>query len=260
MKKLYAVLNFVVVLAVVFWNYYSNTGNINGTTVGEMSDKYSNLFTPAGYAFSIWGVIFLGLIVLTTNQLFLAFKNNQHSETILQIGPWLSIANIGNAAWLWFWLNEEIGMSVIIMIIILFSLIQIVIRTNMERWDAPLKVIAFVWWPICLYSGWIAVAAIANISAYLSSINWSPIFTEVQWTIIMISVAGIVNLILIYLRNMREFATVGVWALVAIAVRHWETMPSLQFTATIWSVILFIAISYHAYKNRGTNPIQKAFK
>ena len=260
MKKVYAVINFVVVLAVVFWNYYSNTGNINGTTVGEMSDNYPNLFTPAGYAFAIWGIIFLGLIALTANQLYIAFKNREHSDTILQIGPWLTIANIANAVWLWFWLHEQAGISVLVMLVILFSLIMVILRTNMERWDAPLRVIALVWWPICLYSGWIAVATIANISAYLSSSNWSPIFTEVQWTVLMISIAGILNLAMIYLRNMREFASVGVWALIAIAVRHWDSMPTLQYTAAIWAVVLVVAIMIHAYKNRRTNPMQKAFK
>jgi hypothetical protein len=260
MKKIYAIINFVIVLGVIFWNYWSNTGAINGNTVGGLSDKYANLFTPAGYAFAIWGIIFLGLLVLTINQLVLAFKNSQHSDSILQIGPWLSIANIGNAAWLWFWLHEQIGLSVMIMLVILFSLIQVILRTNMERWDAPLKVITTVWWPICLYSGWIAVATIANVSAWLASMDWSLLFTEVQWTVIMMSVAGVLNLVMIYKRNMREFATVGIWALVAIAVRHWDVIPLLQWIALFWAAVLAIAIGAHGFKNRAMNPMGKMFK
>jgi hypothetical protein len=259
MKKIYAVSNFVIVLFVIFWNYWINTGVINGKTVGDVSDKYANLFTPAGYAFAIWGIIFLSLLILTINQLRLAFKKGENGDSILQIGPWLGIANVGNVLWLWFWLHEQVGISVIVMLVILFSLIQVVIRTNMERWDAPIKVIAFVWWPICLYSGWIAVATIANVSAWLASLDWAPFFTEVQWTVIMISVAGIVNLFIIYSRNMREFAGVGVWGLVAIAVRHWDAIPSLQWTALLWALVLFIAISVHGYKNRATNPMRNFF-
>ncbi len=257
MKKLYAVLNLLVILAVIFWNYWSNTGGINGKTVGELSSEYFNLFTPAGYAFSIWGVIFIGLIVLGVNQVQLAFSNAGHSESILQIGPWLIIANLGNAAWLWFWLNEQTGISVIVMLVILFSLIQIILRLNMERWDAPLKVIATVWWPICAYSGWIAVATIANISAYLGKIEWEVFFSAEQWTVIMISIAGLLNLFMIYTRNMREFALVGVWAITAIAVRHWNEIPLLQWTSVFWVVVLLIAVSVHAYKNRKTNPFKK---
>lgn len=257
-KKTYAILNTVVILVVIFWNYWSNTGGITGKTIGELSDQYANLFTPAGYAFSIWGLIFIGLIVLGVTQIRWAFRGSEHSDTILQIGPWLTIANIGNGAWIWFWLNEQTGISVLVMLIILFSLLQIVVRLSMEKWDAPLVVIATVWWPISIYSGWIAVATIANISALLAKLQWVAIFTEIQWTIIMVSVAGVLNLILIYTRNMREFASVGLWAIVAIAVRHWGEIPSIQWACVVWAVLLGVAIMIHGYKNRGTNPFIRA--
>tara|TARA_R110001592_G_scaffold22214_5_gene88663 strand:+ start:1966 stop:2748 length:783 start_codon:yes stop_codon:yes gene_type:complete len=257
MKKVYAVLNTLVIAGVIFWNYWSNTAGINGNTVGGLSAEYANLFTPAGYAFSFWGIIFIGLIVLGVNQLKLAFSKSEHSESILQIGPWLIIANLGNAAWLWFWLNEQTGMSVIVMFVILFSLVQVILRLNMERWDAPLKVIASVWWPICAYSGWIAVATIANIAAYLAKLGWVAVFTETQWTIIMISVAGLLNLFMIYTRNMREFALVGVWALTAIAVRHWDEIPVLQWVSVFWVGVLLISVFIHAYSNRHLHPFRK---
>jgi len=256
MKKFYALLNTVVILAVIFWNYWSNTGNIGGKTVGELSDEYANLFTPAGYAFAIWGVIFLGLIAIGFNQIRLAFFGGEHSDSILKMGPWLTIANLGNAAWLWFWLNEQTGISVLIMLVILFALVQVILRLDMEMWDAPLSVIAFVWWPICGYSGWIAVATIANISAWLAKLQWSAIFTELQWTVIMISVAGILNLIMIHRRNMREFAAVGVWAIAAISVRHWGEIPLLQWVSVVWAIVLIVAIGIHGYRNREMHPFR----
>ncbi len=256
MKKFYALLNTLVVIAVIFWNYWSNTGVINGSTVGEVSDRYLNLFTPAGYAFAIWGLIYLGLLVLVVDQLRLAFRGGDQGDTILRIGPWLSIANVGNAVWLWFWLTEQPGFSVLMMGVILFSLVQVILRLNMERRDAPLAVIVPVWWPIGLYCGWIAVATIANVSAWLASIQWSAVFTEVQWTVIMISVAGLLNLVLIFTRNMREFASVGVWAIAAIAVRHWDVMPVLQWTSVAWAVVLALAIVFHAYRNRYAGPFR----
>ena len=257
MKQTYALVNTVVVLAVIFWNYWSNTGAINGHTVGELSDKYANLFTPAGYAFAIWGLIFLGLLVLAGSQLHMAFGNGANSDSILQVGPWLTVANLGNAAWLWVWLHEYIGLSVLVMLVILFSLLRIVVRLNMERWDAPGPLIATVWWPICLYSGWIGVATIANISAWLASMHWSAVFTEVQWTMVMISVAGVLNLIVLRTRNMREFASVGVWAIAAIAVKHWGKIPAVQWICVLWMAILCVAILRHAYANRHAGPFRR---
>lgn len=259
MKKTYAVLNTIVLLAVIFWNYWSNTGAINGNTVGEVSDQYRNLFTPAGYAFSIWGLIYLGLLVSVVYQLRLAFRGGEPSDTIERMGAWFTIANLANGFWLWFWLNEQIGASVLVMLVILVSLLVIVVRLDMERWDAPLPLIAFVWWPICLYSGWITLATIANVAAWLTSIGWSAIFTELQWTVIMICVAGLLNLAMVHLRNMREFAAVGIWGLVAIAVRHWGDIAIIQWTALGWAVILAVVSVLQAFRNRHANPLKYLF-
>lgn len=253
MKKIYAVLNSALIAFVIYWNYWVNTGNLNGKTVGELSAEYANLFTPAGYAFAIWGIIFFGLILLAINQLRLAFWKGKNSESILQIGPWLLTANMGNALWLWFWLHEQTGLSVLTMLGILFSLIMAVVRLNLENWKAPISVIVFVWWPITVYFGWISVATIANISAWLSKLEWSWLLSELQWTLLMISVAAILNIVMLAFRNMREFVGVGIWALLAIAVRHWGEIASIAWLCIFWAAVLFIAASVHVIKNYETN-------
>ncbi|MEP3378966.1 MAG: tryptophan-rich sensory protein, partial [Maribacter dokdonensis] len=60
MKKKLSILNLVSVVLVIAVNYISQAFSLNDTTIGEMSRRYDNLFTPAGYAFAIWGIIFLG--------------------------------------------------------------------------------------------------------------------------------------------------------------------------------------------------------
>jgi len=257
MKRFYAIANLLVIIALIAWNYVANTMGINGNTVGSLSDEYSNLFTPAGYAFSIWGLIFLALLAHGIFQVKRVFFDRKDDEFVSQIGPWLIIANVANGLWVWVWLQEYTGLSVVIMLVILVSLIAIIGRLNMERWDAPLPIIAWVWWPIDLYSGWIAVATIANIAAYLAKLEWQALFSEVTWTVIMIAAATLVNLLMVYYRNMREFALVGVWALIAIALRHWEAIPVLQWTALAGALVLLIAVSIHGYQNRETNPFRK---
>ncbi|HER10097.1 MAG TPA: tryptophan-rich sensory protein [Bacteroides sp.] len=257
MKKIYALTNLLVIVAVIAWNYVANTGLINGNSVGSVSAQLYNLFTPAGYAFSIWGLIYLGLLAHGIFQVKRAFFDKKDDEFILQIGPWLIIANLANAAWIWFWLNEQTGISVFMIILILISLLIIVIRLNMERWDAPAPMIVWTWWPISLYSGWITVATVANITAYLAKIEWQALFSDVKWTMILIMVATIINLLMILFRNMREFAAVGVWAILAIAVRHWGEIPVLQWTALICTILMLLAIFIHAYRNLSTNPFVK---
>ena len=257
MKKKLAILNSISILAVIAINGIAGSTGIFGETVGSISDKYSTLFTPAGYAFSIWGIIYLGLIVFAIFQNIRAFKNEADSEFILQIGPWMVLNSLANIAWIFAWLSEHIGLSLLLMLIILGTLIVMISRLNMERWDAPFPIIAFIWWPICIYSGWIAVATIANVSAFLVSIQWLALFSAINWTVIMILVAVALNLLMIRFRNMREFAAVGVWALLAIALRHWDAIELIQWTALLGALVLFIALSVHAYINRSTSPLIK---
>ena len=257
MKKTLAILNSISILAVITINGMAGAAGIFGETVGSISDKYNSLFTPAGYAFSIWGIIYLGLIAFAIFQNIRAFKNNADAEFIHQIGPWFVLNSLANIAWIFAWLSEHIGLSLLLMLIILGTLIIIISRLNMERWDAPFPIIAFIWWPICIYSGWIAVATIANVSAFLVSIQWLALFSAIHWTVIMILVAVALNLLMVRFRNMREFAAVGVWALMAIALRHWDTIGLIQWTALFGAIVLFIALSIHAYINRSTSPLTK---
>lgn len=254
--KIYSILNLIVLMLVIFWNYWVNAKGLNGNTVSSLSADYENLFTPAGYAFSIWGLIFLALFAQAIFFISRAFSPTRDSDFLSQIGPYLIMANIGNGLWIYMWLMEDTGISVIVMFGILASLLITILNTNMERWDAPRPIIFWLWWPIALYSGWIVVATIANISAYLAKTGWTGGISEVTWAIIMIIVAVILNLFMIATRNLREFASVGVWALIAISVRHWESIPTLQWTALIGAIVLFIAISYHGYKNRATAPFK----
>lgn len=260
MEKKLSVFNLVSVLLVIGMSYYSQAVTLNGNTIGSLSEDYYNLFTPAGYAFAIWGIIYIALIAYAIFQVRNAFKEGGETWFITKTGPWFIIANVANAAWVVAWLYEYTGLSVILMFIILISLIKIILNTNMERWDAPLKIIAFTWWPICLYSGWIAVATIANVSAYLAKLGWDGwFFNEVQWTMFMIVVATAVNIVIVFTRNMREFALVGIWALVAIYFRHFEEIPVISYTALIASISIFSVVTWHAWKNRDTNPFRKYF-
>jgi len=255
-KKTLAIANTIALIVTIIINYLSNTGIFNGNTMASVSEKYHTYFTPAAYAFSIWGLIYLGLIAFIIYQGRFLLKKGKREEfdndkIIFQIGWWFVISCIANSLWIVAWLYEYIGLSVIIMMILLFSLFKIVIRTHMELSNPPFKKIAFVWWPFCLYSGWITVALIANIAAYLAKIEWDGFgISGIIWTIIMILVAGTVNLFMTWKRNMREFSIAGVWGLVAIAVTNWYGNHTIVFTAIIVSAILFISAGIHGYKNQ----------
>ena len=258
MIKRLAVLNFLSVIIAILTNFYAQTGRINNTTIGELSKKYSNLFTPADYAFSIWGVIYIGLLAFSGFMLYQAFTNGKFTEFISKTSFWFIVANIGTSLWVIAWLYEYTGLSVAIMFLILAKLLKIIVNNDMELWDAPFSVIAFYWWPICIYSGWISVASIANMASWLTVIGWDgAVFSEVEWTVIMIAIAVVINILMVHLRNMREYALVGVWALVAIYIRHQETEEFIAITALAGAILIFLNISYHGFINRKTSPMYR---
>lgn len=255
MKKILQIGNGIALVVTIIIDYLSNTVVFNDNTMATVSARYQNLFTPAGYAFSIWGLIYLGLLAFVIYQGRSLFNKGAEDEVVEQIGGWFILSCIANCCWVLAWLYDFIGLSVLIMILLLFSVWKIVQKTNMEMDDAPLRTIAFIWWPFCLYSGWISVALIADVAAWLTKIKWNAWdLTPTTRAIVMIVVAGLINLFMTWNRNMREFALVGAWALVAIAVSNWQNNSSVGWAAAIMAVILVLSSAIHAFKNRKFSP------
>ena len=257
MSKILRIANIAALVMTIAVNYLSNSGAFNGVTIAELSGRYHTLITPAGYTFSIWGLIYLSLLAFIVYQgrgLFKGLKS-EADELVLQIGWWFVISCLANSLWVIVWLFDYIWVSVIVMLVLLFSLLKIIVNTNMERWDAPKSIIIYFWWPFCLYAGWITVATIVNIAAYLTKIGWDGFgLSEVLWTLIMLIIAGAIYLFMIWSRNMREYALVGVWALIGIAVANWQTHTIISWVALVVSVMLLINTGIHGYRNRHASP------
>jgi hypothetical protein len=256
--KIYSIINALVLIIVIWWNYYTNTGNIEGKTVGELSAVLDNYFTPAGYAFAIWGIIYLALVAQAIYLVWVAFRKETDSDFISQMGPYLIMTNCLNAAWLWFWLTENTGLSVVVMLAMLFALVILILNLRMNLPSQRKSGNWLVRVPISIYAGWITVATVANISAYLAKIGWSGWgISEITWTIVMIAVAALVNIFIAFSRNLIAFPLVGVWALVAISVRHAGTVNLLQGAALIAAALILLALGSHLirYKMKAKTPL-----
>lgn len=249
-EKQLAVINAISVILVLFVNYYSQAVGINGNRVGELSSQYDNTFTPASYAFAIWGIIFLMLIAYSIYQIREAFFTSSPSVSIQKTSYWFFLANLMNATWVIVWLYELTWLSVLVMFTLLICLMTIIVRNDIGRSEVSLKSKMFTWWPIGIYAGWIAVASIANVSAYLAKIGWGGgFFTEIQWTLMMIVIAIAVNLYMVLFRNLRSFALVGVWALFAIHVRHMWTYELLDTFALVGAGVLLFSVVLNGLKS-----------
>lgn len=224
----------VALLAVLTVNVLANALPINGLNTGEVSDLYPSLFTPAGITFSIWSVIYLSLIG------FLVYAWMHGREAwIDRILPWFALTGVFNISWILVWHFLLPGTSVLIMFMLLVTLLKIflIIREMpLKNWKENL----FVSLPFTLYLAWICVATIANISAFLISIDWTggAINAEV-WTICMMTVSAMLATKVVFDYGTPAFILVVMWALLGIYLR-WNDSPydSIGTAALILEVFL----------------------
>lgn len=237
--KFLIIANIVAFIAVIVVNYLATSLPIWGLSTGQLSDLYPNLFTPTWLTFSIWGVIYLALLGFVIWQAIGFFKN-KGSKITKKIWIWFLLSCLTNIGRIFAWHNQKLLLSVIIMI--LFLIILIVINNKIEIW----KKIWNVWdkylvqVPFSLYLGWISVATIANISAWLVNIWWSGFWVSpVSWTIIVILVAMILSLLALYKNKNIVFALVVIWAFLWIILKR--LWAEIIYTQIIW--VLWIAIT-----------------
>ncbi|MBS1601627.1 MAG: tryptophan-rich sensory protein [Bacteroidetes bacterium] len=256
------VVNIIGLIATIAVSYLSVTGLFNHNTMSLQSARYPSLFTPAPWAFSIWGLIYLGLAAFTVYQ---ARNNPEATQLRSRIGSWFLLSCFTNCCWVIAWMYDLPWLSILLMALLLFSLVMIILRTDMELTDPPLRTIAFVWWPFCLYSGWITVALLANIAAVLGRYTSIP---PVPLAITLTLLAGTIYLFMTWRRNMREYALVGAYALIAVGVADLHPSPSpgigdlhpstaAACTTFIVAGILVLSSGWHAWKNRAYSPFRK---
>ena len=86
--------NLVTLAVTLVMNALANALPLNGRTTGEISDAFPNLFAPAGYVFSIWGLIYLGLLAFAVYQLT---PSGRQSRAVARVGWLFALSNAANA-------------------------------------------------------------------------------------------------------------------------------------------------------------------
>lgn len=225
-----AYVNIGALVLVLLFNFLSNAIPFNGLTQGDLSELYPVLITPATYVFSIWGLIYLGLIAFIIYQAIPAFREN---PLVKAVGVLFAVSSLFNILWLFAWHYQKIGWSMIVMLLLLATLIAIYLRIGAVTAEKTIYDRIIVKYPFSLYLGWITAATIVNFNAWLFSIGWLGTGTgAVIFTILMIIIAVLIALAVFYQRQDYIYAAVFVWALIGIGVRH--TAGPVVLTVFAW--------------------------
>lgn len=243
MRKQLSLLNILAVITTIAMSYVSNSGILNGETMGSISAKYQNLFTPAGYAFSIWGLIYLGLLSFVFYFGPFTKKTAFKEQVVQKIGWWFVISCISNSLWVVCWLYEYTLVTIPLMVLVLVSLLKIIVTIQDQNNTSNPTLKLYLEIPFYIYAGWISVALIANVAAYLKKIEWYGFgISESSWAIVMFAIASVIHLFMVWKKNMPAFAMVAVWALIAIAVANYASQKTVYFAALGFALVIFINI------------------
>ncbi|MCF6136725.1 TspO/MBR family protein [Pseudalkalibacillus berkeleyi] len=222
-----SVLSYILMVGI---NAYANILPLNGQTTGEISDRFNVLFTPAGYVFSIWSVIY---VLLAVWLIYLLFPKSVNHNVFQKTGIWFVVSSLLNAAWIVLWHYEYFNWTLVVMVglllslIILYSFIQ---RSSGKRLLDRL--------PFSIYLGWVSVATIVNTGVVLEHNQWKGWgLSDVSWTLVLLFAGTMLAIVFSWKNDDLAFPLVFIWAYIGIAVKQQE-YPSIQYTAIGMAVVI----------------------
>lgn len=238
------------VVAMIVMNILANALPLFGRGTGEVSAQYPTLVTPAGYVFSIWGLIYIGLLAYSVAQFVQPLRDDPLPDRLASA---LILSNVANVGWLLLWHSLNIYLTVPVMLVLLASLI---VAYRIARTNRPAKPSALERWairaPLGLYLGWISVATIANISGALYAADWDGFGLSPEWwSVIVLIVATGLAIAGLWRERDIVFAGVFAWAFAGIAVATPSALVQLTAGALAALVVIgMLAAGILAFRTR----------
>jgi benzodiazapine receptor len=233
-------------LTIVINALAGSTTLIGGKVTAEISDANFTLITPAGYVFSIWGIIYILLGIFVVYQALPSQKTNDYQN---KIGWLFVLSSIINIAWLFLWQFEYLIFSVALIFILLATLIAIYLRLDIGKSKVNLREKIAIHLPFSTYLGWITIASIANVATTLVSINWNGFGINPEtWAYLIILIALLLSLIVIVTRTDVAYGLVIIWAFMGISASQTSyqnivTLTQISAIVVLLALVLIIAIN-----------------
>ena len=225
--RISAIVVIVGTIAMILFNGLAATGYVGGVTPDVVSAKYPTLLTPAGYAFSIWSLIYLGLTAFSVFQFSAANLARYRPVRTLYI-----LSCVLNCAWIYFWHREQIGICLALISMLLATLLFIEIklrgcRSFAETWLQQA--------PFGIYFGWVTAATLVNFLVYLKSVDAPIASSPVLASVLIVAAAIFAVIVRVKLSNFFYPLAIA-WALTAIAVKQSGNTPIV--VAAAFGVVL----------------------
>jgi hypothetical protein len=224
-------------LGTIFYNWNAAMGLINGVTPQMISDQYPTPVTPAGFTFTIWAAIYIGLAAFSAYQLL-----PQNAERFRHVRTWFIVSCVLNCAWLYFWALDMIGICLAIIsgLLIVIFLINVRIKTPDSVMESLVTKA-----PFGLYLGWLTTAAAINLAVFLaySSVDLSTSAWNALGGTLMVIAAAVAIFVRIRLKSYLAPLAVA-WAMTGIAVKQSGNTAIIVVAVIAVIACLFASLSF----------------
>ncbi len=240
LRQFFVVLTIIATLVV---NVLADVLPINGLNTGQISDRFQVYFVPAGYVFSIWGVIYLGLIAFAV---FQALPSQRENPRMRATGWWIALGGLANSAWIFLWHYEQFPLTIIAMLVLLGSLIVTYLRLGIGRSTVSASETWTTRVPFSIYLGWITVATVANVTSLLDYLKWNGfgIAPEI-WMWIVLAAVLVIAVLMNFTRRDIAYSLVILWALAGISVKQADVSSvAIPTWVTFGLVALTLALAF----------------
>jgi len=236
MQRYIPLLNVPVLGLTLYINFLAGKGVINNISTGDVSDLYPSLFTPAGFTFAIWGIIYLLNLLFVISQVIKMIKKPEQLDQVLN--GLFTLVCLTNSVWIFVWHLQYMALAWLLMLVILGLLIAAYRRTRKLKLGTTAYFFEHI--NFSVYLGWICVATIANTAVLLISLGASS-----QGMLASIVTAGtLIVAMLIGIKLVMQdgniyLALVLIWAAYGILVaRSAETMVGDTTVAAVALVVM----------------------
>lgn len=209
------VLLFVAALLMPAIAWLSQRG-VFGPTNGEVSDRYPTLLVAEGYAFSIWGLIFLADLALSVYQLV---KAERLPKDFIGIRPRIVAGFILTAIWMPIFSNGLFWLALLVIWLGAAALAAAAIGAHRIGSAHDRRYRVWIVWPLCLHAGWLSLAAFLNTAQVVVAYELLPTYAQLPWSLALF--AGLAAWLLTVNRKLdgrAPYALAAVWGLIGVAI------------------------------------------
>ncbi|BDR54713.1 hypothetical protein KIMH_08240 [Bombiscardovia apis] len=210
-------------IIMVAFNGYAEVFQFQGTTTGQIAKSANVWFMPAGYAFAIWGLIYIGLAVWLVRYCMAGPSRKKLGFLPMSLSGLIFVATCAlNICWLAFWHMKRFTISLIIILAltVLTWLLYAIVRHDEDEKNTSSAVRILDWAPLSLYGGWLTVATVLNafFDAEVLSMGIADVI-QVFAVVILLGLLLIVAFLMEQKANDWVFGLVIFWSALAIGIQ-----------------------------------------